>query len=103
MIVRVSGEDQYRLDESHHDRLNELDAAVIAAVEAGSETSFDSAFRALLEFVRTNGTRVGDEEIEHVHRRGAFCFVAASGERILLAPGQTWVHMVPNDWVVTSR
>lgn len=64
MIVRVSGEDQYRLDESDHDRLHELDAAVITAVEAGNETDFDSTFRALLEFVRANGTRVGDDEIE---------------------------------------
>ncbi|MDO8562646.1 MAG: DUF3048 C-terminal domain-containing protein [Candidatus Limnocylindria bacterium] len=33
----------------------------------------------------------------------ALSFVAASGERIILAPGQTWVNVVPNDWVVTSR
>jgi hypothetical protein len=64
MIVRISGEDQYRLDETLHARLNELDAAVVAAVDAGDETSFRSAFSELLGFVRSNGSVVGDEEIE---------------------------------------
>jgi hypothetical protein len=64
MIVRISGEDQYRLDESLHARLNELDADVISAVEAGDEPRFQAAFVALLDFVRANGTVVGDEEIE---------------------------------------
>ena len=64
MIVRISGEDQFRIDESLHPRLNELDAAVVQAVEAGDEASFTSAFPALLDFVRSNGTIVGDEEIE---------------------------------------
>jgi PspAA-like protein len=64
MIVRISGEDQYRLDEALHGRLNELDAAVVAAVEANDEASFKSAFSELLGFVRANGSTVGDEEIE---------------------------------------
>ena len=34
MIVRISGEGQYRLDDSHHDKLDELDNAVVAAVDA---------------------------------------------------------------------
>jgi hypothetical protein len=64
MIVRISGEDQYRLDGSLHERLNELDTAVVAAVEAGDEPAFQSAFAQLLGFVRYNGAVVGDEEIE---------------------------------------
>jgi len=64
MIVRISGEDQYRLDESGHERLRELDAAAIAASHNGDEAGFRAAFDELLAFVRTNGTRVGDEEIE---------------------------------------
>lgn len=31
-----------------------------------------------------------------------FMFKNAAGERILLAPGQTWVHVIPNDWEVSS-
>jgi hypothetical protein len=64
MIVRISGEDQFRIDESLHPQLNQLDATVVQAVEAGDEAAFKSAFPALLDFVRSNGTIVGDEEIE---------------------------------------
>jgi len=32
----------------------------------------------------------------------AFVFRNAAGERILLDQGQTWVHVVPNDWEVPS-
>jgi hypothetical protein len=64
MIVRISGEDQYRLDDGLHTHLNELDAAVVSAVDAGDEDGFKSAFAELLGFVRTNGSIVDDEEIE---------------------------------------
>lgn len=64
MIVRISGEDQYRLADSDSGTLNELDAAVVRAVEAHDEAGFEVAYPALLEFVRTRGQRVGEEEIE---------------------------------------
>jgi hypothetical protein len=64
MIVRISGEDQYRLDEDLHARLNELDAAVIGTVDAGDEAAFKSSFAELLDYVRANGSVVGDDEIE---------------------------------------
>jgi hypothetical protein len=64
MIVRISGEDQFRIDESLHERLNQLDAAVVQAVDGGDEDAFKTAFSQLLDFVRANGAVVGDEEIE---------------------------------------
>lgn len=64
MIVRISGEDQYRLADSDAARLNELDNAVIALVESGHEDGFATAYAALLDYVRTHGKRVGDDEIE---------------------------------------
>ncbi len=64
MIVRISGEDQYRLDQSSDGRLNELDNDVLAAVEVGGEERFRDAYTRLLEFVRANGTPVGDDELE---------------------------------------
>jgi hypothetical protein len=64
MIVRISGEDQYRLPDSDADRLNELENAVVAVVEGGSEDGFAEKFSALLDYVRANGTPIGDDEIE---------------------------------------
>ncbi len=64
MIVRVSGEDQYRLAEEDVARLNELDNAVVAAVDGRDEQGFAQAFATLLDHVRTKGTRVGDDELE---------------------------------------
>ena len=31
-----------------------------------------------------------------------FTFVSQNGERILLSPGQTWIHIVPTDWQIPS-
>ena len=64
MIVRISGEDQYRLDDSDADRLNELENAVIAAVDGGDDDAFANAFPALLQFVRSRGTPVEEDELE---------------------------------------
>jgi hypothetical protein len=64
MIVRISGEDQYRLDDGLHDRLNQLDSAVLATIDTGDDAAFKAAFSELLGFIRANGSRVGDEEIE---------------------------------------
>ena len=49
MIVRILGEGQYDVAETHLDRLNELDAAVEAAVSAGDTVSFTAALGALLD------------------------------------------------------
>lgn len=32
-----------------------------------------------------------------------FAFKSSSGHTILLSPGQTWVHVIPTDWQVTSQ
>jgi hypothetical protein len=64
MIVRISGEDQYRLDDGESARLTELEDAVVAIIDGGHEDGFDSAFRALLEFVHTHGTPIASDEIE---------------------------------------
>jgi hypothetical protein len=62
MIIRISGEDQYRLD-GVNGRLNELDNAVVVAVEAGDEAGFRSAYDSLLAFVR-QGTPLDGDELE---------------------------------------
>lgn len=64
MIVRISGEDQYRLADADAARLNELESEVVAIVEGGEEDGFADVYRTLLDYVRTNGERLGEAEIE---------------------------------------
>ena len=32
-----------------------------------------------------------------------FTFTSYLGEKVLLSPGQTWVHVLPNGWSVPSN
>ena len=64
MIVRISKEGQYRLDDGHHHRLDELDDAVVAAVEAEDEDAYQSSFEELLHFVRTEGEPLDADDLE---------------------------------------
>jgi hypothetical protein len=63
VIVRIATEGQFDLDDGEAERLNELDNAVVAAVEAGSEDNFRQLFREMIELVRSNGRPVPDEEL----------------------------------------
>jgi hypothetical protein len=63
MIVRISGEDQYRLADDQTAGLNELDNAVVSACEGGDEQGYAETFAALLDYVRKNGERVADDEL----------------------------------------
>lgn len=63
MIVRISGEDQYELPDAEADRLNELERAVIAIVDGGNADGFTEGYTELLDYVRANGTLVGDDDL----------------------------------------
>jgi len=63
MIVRISGEDQYELPDSDAGALNDLENGVTALVEGGGKDGFADAYTALLEYVRTHGRLIGDEEL----------------------------------------
>jgi hypothetical protein len=64
VIVRISNEAQYRLDDSLHGRLDELDDAVVGAVGALDENGFHAAFEELLQFVRSEGEPLDDDDLE---------------------------------------
>jgi hypothetical protein len=64
VIVRIATEDQYRLPDADAERLNGLDNDAVAAVEAGDHERFHAIFAEMLELVRTDGTRLGDDELE---------------------------------------
>jgi hypothetical protein len=64
VIVRIATEGQYDFPDDDADRLNELDNDVVAAVEAGDEEAFLTAFASLLELVRSDGKPVADDVLE---------------------------------------
>ena len=55
MIVRILGEGQFDLSDDAVSALNELDAKVESAIEAGDESAFGDALATLLDGVRTAG------------------------------------------------
>lgn len=64
MIVRILGEGQFDVADSAMDRLNTLDSAVEAAVEAGDADTFATALAELLDGVRTVGVPHDAEAID---------------------------------------
>ena len=64
MIVRIATEDQYRIPDADAERLNELDNAAVAAVEAEDEDRFHEIFEEMLNLVRTDGQKLGEDELE---------------------------------------
>jgi hypothetical protein len=64
VIVRIATEDQYRMPDEDAERLNQLDNDAVAAVDAGDEGRFRELFEQMLELVRRDGHRLGDEELE---------------------------------------
>lgn len=64
MIVRISGEGQWRLADDVRERVNELDNAAVDAVDAGDEPRFHEQFDALLAMVRTDGERLPADDLQ---------------------------------------
>ena len=64
MIVRILGEGQYDVSDEALERLNELDAAVEAAIESGDVDAFGAALAALLDGVRTAGVPRDAESLD---------------------------------------
>ena len=63
MIVRISGEGQFRLPDEDAARLNSLDNDAVAAVEGGKEEEFHSLFEQMLSLVESDGSPLGDDEL----------------------------------------
>jgi hypothetical protein len=63
MIVRVSGEGQYRLPDEDAPRLNELDNRAVSAAADGDETGFRELWSQMLQLVESDGRRLDDDEL----------------------------------------
>ena len=64
MIVRILNEGQWRLSGEAMRGLNSFDDAVEQAVASRDQDELTKALHALLDRIRTTGTRVPDEELE---------------------------------------
>ncbi|MEV0224269.1 hypothetical protein [Streptomyces sp. NPDC050704] len=64
MIVRIMGEGQVRLADSHFTELNELDDELLAEMQSGDEEGFRRTLGALLDAVRRLGTPLPDDALE---------------------------------------
>lgn len=64
MIVRILGEGQLKVDDALSGELNELDATLQAALNAGDEKAFRQALEGLLARVRAAGTPIPADSLE---------------------------------------
>jgi hypothetical protein len=63
VIVRISGEGQFKLPDEDAERLNELDNRAVSAVEQDDETGFKELWSQMLEIVASDGNAVADDEL----------------------------------------
>jgi hypothetical protein len=63
MIVRVSTEGQYELQDGALERMHELDDACQVAVEAGDGERFHACYEKLLELIHSEGSELGDDDL----------------------------------------
>ena len=63
MIVRISGEGQFKLPDEVRERLNELDNRAVSAVEEGDETGFQELWSQMLELVSSDGNQLDNDEL----------------------------------------
>ncbi|WP_432120349.1 PspA-associated protein PspAA [Streptomyces sp. S1] len=64
MIVRIMGEGQWKLADSHFAELNRLDDELLAEMETGDTTGFRRTLGALLDAVRRLGAPLPDDVLE---------------------------------------
>ena len=63
MIVRISGEGQFRMPDEDQERLNELDNRAVSAVEDNDETGFKELWSQMLELVASDGNALSPDEL----------------------------------------
>jgi hypothetical protein len=63
LIVRIATEGQYELDGGDEQTLNQLDNDAVVACEGTNEQQFREVFDRMLDFVRTHGRVVPDDEL----------------------------------------
>ena len=62
-VVRIQGEDQFRLAESDRAQLDAFDKDLVAAINGGDEAAIKGVLTHLLEFVRNRGQKLPPDQI----------------------------------------
>ncbi len=63
MIVRIAGDQQFRIPDSDEEPLNKLDNSVVEAVDNDDEQAFRSSFDLMIKFVRERGEALPEDEL----------------------------------------
>ncbi|OGG49769.1 MAG: hypothetical protein A3F84_16840 [Candidatus Handelsmanbacteria bacterium RIFCSPLOWO2_12_FULL_64_10] len=63
MIVRIASEGQFRLDDSLAVQLNDFDNQLVQVVDSGSEAQFAPLLARMLDFVRSKGQPMADDDL----------------------------------------
>jgi hypothetical protein len=63
VIVRISGEGQYRLPDDDRARLNELDNQAVNCADGGDEARFHEIWGQMLQLVESHGEPLPDDEL----------------------------------------
>jgi phage shock protein A len=64
IVVRIQGEDQYRLSLTERPQLEPLDKALSDAIAGQDQAGYTTALANLLSFVRSHGTKLVDDQLE---------------------------------------
>jgi hypothetical protein len=63
VIVRIATEDQYEIPGDHYAEVNDLDNAVVEAVEAGDNERYVKAFAEFIDWIRSRGRPLADDDL----------------------------------------
>jgi hypothetical protein len=63
VIVRIATEGQYELLPNDEEVLNTLDNEAVVACQSGDEQQFHDVFTRLLDYIRTNGQPVPEDQL----------------------------------------
>ena len=63
MIVRILGENQYRVDDTHLEAITTMDEDMLVAIDTDNDARFQSLLKQLLEFVQQHGQQVPNDEL----------------------------------------
>ena len=105
MVVRIQGEDQYRLNVAERPQLEPLDNALAAAIEQQDASAYTSDLANLLNFVRSHGVKLAPDALvgsdvmlpsEDMTIEEATTLLAGNGN-VVDAPAQTAGTPAPGD------